>query len=245
MSSPSQPKLSLATWNMQGANADTENKWNTIVEQMMVEHKLDVFCVQECGAVPQSFQAGTKYNFKDNNGNNDFVQIYDLPQTPNLRPRNRWLTYHHWDNNGNRVNMALLTNFEVNQKNVLAHWGKAGSAQWRPAIGFNPEGTAIWIFTIHAISPGGADGNALLAAVSSNRHSPWVVAGDFNREPKTLTLPSGVSCYDPEKGTYPTANPDATYDYCVGAGISSYQVAVLNTAPSDHLPVVYSLAIKV
>ena len=46
--------MNIATWNMQGSNASTENKWNTQVKNAIAQLGLDVFCLQECGLVPLS-----------------------------------------------------------------------------------------------------------------------------------------------------------------------------------------------
>ncbi len=49
--------MPLGTWNIQGANHVTENKWNAGVRNLMTQRHLTVFCLQECGTMPLSAQA--------------------------------------------------------------------------------------------------------------------------------------------------------------------------------------------
>jgi len=227
--------MNVITWNMQGSNASTENKWNRGVKPLLqASNPTPIVCLQECGGVPNSVVLLDTIHFPLTPTVTDVVRIYLWGMTDTRL--GYYIFFHNWDTGGNRVNTAIVTdappeNLGAGVVLIPPH----GGAVWRPALGVNFNNT--WVFSFHAISPGGPDGAGLLAAVAANFPS-WVVAADWNRAPNTLNAPGGSSICPPNANTYSVANPRVPYDYCVCSGPQSVTGTVLNqVVMSDHFPV--------
>lgn len=225
------------TWNMQGSNAGTENKWNYGVKALL--KSLDttpILCLQECGGVPDSAQWEGAINFALGNGLNDTVDIYSWGGSK-TRPA-YYIFFHNWDDGSNRVNTAIVTSIlpeDIADSVMLII--PAGSKVWRPALGVLFNDT--WVFSFHAISPNGPDGADLLTAVSG-KCAKWVVGADWNREPANLTAPAGSVICPPGANTYSVQKPKKKYDYCVCTGTTAITGSVQTTIiTSDHYPVGY------
>lgn len=232
--------MNVITWNMQGSNATTENKWNTGVMNIMNSIKpTPIVCLQECGGVPASADPIDVINFPLTTGETDRVYVYRWGGTRS-RP-GYYILFHDWDVNGNRVNSAIVTNVLPTSLNDITLLSPSTGPVWRPALGVNFQGT--WVFSFHAISPGGPDAAGMLAQVAQfcgTSNSPWLVAGDWNRQPSALTLPANSVICPPNGNTYSILFPNAQYDYCVCSGANSVTGTVLNTLiMSDHFPVGY------
>lgn len=212
----------LVTFNMQGANASTDIKWQTCVANLM-KQEASLLCLQECGAVPASAQVRP--------GNLAGNANYHLYHWGTDRAR-KYISYYLWDAGGNRCNLAIVSQSAPTAWLCLQ---PAGVPAWRPVIGARING--IWYFCLHAISPGGADARGLLAAAAGAVGAiPWFTAGDFNREPAP-PLPTGNVCL-PNTNTYSTTNPRHKYDYAYSSG-TAIPGTVLEITLSDHLPVRY------
>ena len=208
----------VVTWNMQGAKASDEVKWQTGVANFLGDGA-DIVCLQECGAQPASavLQPGNLAG----NAN------YHLYFWGSERTR-KYISHYHWDVGGNRCNLAIVT------KVAPTAWFcqvPAGGPVWRPIIGVQVGG--VWYCCLHAISPGGADAAGLLAAgAAAAGGGPWFTGGDFNREPAP-PLPTGFVC-PPNGNTYPSTAPVSKYDYAyssVRTIVGTVQALYL----SDHL----------
>lgn len=212
--------MRLANWNMQGGNAKTENKWNEGVAPLLKQLDLDIFCLQECGAVPSS--ATYIQSIGD-------VAIY------------QWHGYHllfyNWDQNGDRVNLAIVLKQSYQWKDVFTIPRKPDR---RPLLCVEIDDEHY--MSIHA-KPGGADVESLLnAAYEQCGSSGWVVAGDFNREPDMIPGGEWVVC-PPNKKTHPSTSPDKKIDFAVRAQQDQQVTGDVLTQIlySDHLPVAYDL----
>ena len=93
---------------------------------------------------------------------------------------------------GSRCNLAIVC-----REAPTAWWiiAAAFGNEWRPAIGATLQNGAV-VFSVHAISPGGPDSLALVAAVANTvqgntpqgAQARWYVGGDFNRWAEGLRL---------------------------------------------------------
>lgn len=214
--------MKVTTWNMQGANHSTENKWNECVARLLGE--ADVICLQEAGTMPGSAQP--------------WSPGFNVPEGVSMATwggteRNRkYITYHRV---GQRVNLAVVS--KAAPTNVYLVRPAAGPAN-RQAVGATISG--LTVFGIHAISPGGADAPGLLNAVQATMqttNAPWVVAGDFNREPPI----NGYCCQPPNWYTYSVSEPRLKLDWCVTSWNADATGAVQAFNCSDHYPVLYDL----
>lgn len=229
--------MNIVTWNMQGSNASTENKWNTGVMNILTSISPTPFmCLQECGAVPQSATLIHTVYFPLGNGVTDQVDIYTWGGT-STRPA-YYIFFHNWDNAGNRVNTAIVSNaLPANLTTDVILVSPDNGPVWRPALGVNFQGS--WVFSFHAISPGGPDGPDLLTQVSQFcGQTQWYVGADWNREPHNQVAPAGSVICPPNANTYSVAMPVAKYDYCVMKGTNAVTGTVIDTiVMSDHFPV--------
>src|SRR5262249_14940349 len=146
----------------------------------------DFICLQECGGAPPS----GSLLFSVPAGAATPVSVYQWGGTAS-RPL-AWIAFYPWDAAGNRVNLAVLTRTQPAPADVVLAWPVAGPV-WRPILGLRTA--AVVVFCCHAISPGGADAPGLLAAAQvAAAGVPWVVAGDFNREPNGFAPAGNVVC---------------------------------------------------
>lgn len=234
--------MNIVTWNMQGASHSTEDKWNKGVQallNMSGSLRPDAICLQEAGAVPASAKQEATSEFRDPHNNPTNVTIYSWGGTERSGHR---LVYYWWDEGGNRCNLGVITR-ELIPFNILEvglTWAQAGPA-WRPAVGLR-AGTSPWVFSVHAISPGGADAPGLAGAVQAYvRGRPWVVGGDFNREPNTWAVPN-ATVRPPTEPTYSVTNPVSRYDYAVqGGGNTNPGSVIKGLVMSDHYPAAFAL----
>jgi cytolethal distending toxin subunit B len=234
--------MNVATWNMQGASHGTEDKWNKGVQallNMSGSLRPDAICLQEAGTVPASAKQEATSEFRGPGGRPVYVYIYSWGGTDRTARR---LVYYWWDEGGNRCNLGVITRELVpfNSLEVGLNWAQAGP-EWRPAVGLR-AGTSPWVFSVHAISPGGADAPGLVNAVQSYaRGRPWAVGGDFNREPNTFAVPN-ATVRPPNEPTYSVTNPVSRYDYLVQSGANNDPGTVVKQlVMSDHYPAAFGL----
>lgn len=230
--------MNVITYNMQGACHSTENKWNFGVMGLLRSMRpTPVVCLQECGGVPDSAVQIDSINFTLPDGTPDTVQVYMWGGTDYRL--GYFIFYHNWDVAGNRVNTAIVTDTPPeNFLTSVALLSPAGGAVWRPALGV--QFTDTWVFSFHAISPGGADGPGLLTAVATN-YPTWIVGADWNQEPDGLVTPAGSVICRPNEDTYAVLNPRYKYDYCVRNGADAVLGRVENAIiVSDHFPVQFA-----
>lgn len=212
--------MNLFTWNMQGSNASTEQKWYTGILNMMTQLQAPIACLQECGPLPPS---ASLYAAALDGNANFHCYLWN----------NKFISFYWWDVAGNRVNLAIVTNA------VPTAWlcrVPAAAPVWRPVIGVQIGG--VWYNCLHAISPGGADAPALLAAAAAAAGAAtWFTAGDFNRAPLPA-LPTGNVCV-PNGPTYPTAKPVSSYDHAYTSAAATVGQRADGMITSDHIPVFY------
>lgn len=102
------------------------------------------------------------------------------------------------------------------------------------------NGTPCWVGSVHL--PRGDDAMHAEAAgrlleLLGRLDSPWLVCGNFNREPSAwLTAPFACTP-DPAVPTYPSSSPSEAIDYCVLSGLTA-RSRVHRSDASDHHAVV-------
>ncbi|MEV0381223.1 RICIN domain-containing protein [Nonomuraea sp. NPDC050643] len=163
----------------------------------------------------------------------------------------------------NRVNLAIATRSRASAVYVV----ESPIATGRPALGATIDGVVY--FTVHGFSPGGNDMAGLVDRIRTRMATagpngtalPWVVMGDFNREPGQLRTaldqraPGQFRVNGPPQVTHPTqprfdANnnpiPPRSLDYAVTLNAADApRVTAHGVADrmllSDHFPVVYEI----
>ncbi|EAA0700322.1 cytolethal distending toxin subunit B family protein [Salmonella enterica] len=240
----------VATWNLQGASAATENKWNINVRQLISgENAVDILAVQEAGSPPSSAV--------------DTGRVIPSPGIPvreltwnlstNSRPQQVFIYFSPVDAFGGRVNLALVSNQRADEVFVLSPVRQGG----RPLLGIRIGTDAF--FTAHAIAMRNNDAPALVEEVYSffrDSRDPlhqainWMVLGDFNREPaeleRNLTVPvrRAAEIFSPGAATQTSQR---TLDYAVAGNSIAFRPVPLQAGivygarrtqiSSDHYPV--------
>jgi cytolethal distending toxin subunit B len=221
--------MDIITWNMQGGNASTENKWNTGIMNFL-SNGVNMCCLQECGAVPASAKI-----VNANYGGIAGLQYY----TWGTLRTNKHILFYQSDPNGNRCNLAIVSDSAPLAGAVLY---PAAAPVWRPALGFQVAANRF-VFSLHAISPNGPDYAGLLNRIAGavGAGNSWAAFGDYNRAPGTLAVPAGVAVCPPNNNTYPVANPASQLDYCVKNFAPQAVGVVQALVMSDHYPVRYTI----
>ncbi|EAA8634482.1 cytolethal distending toxin subunit B family protein [Salmonella enterica subsp. enterica] len=240
----------VATWNLQGASARAENKWNVNIRQLISgENAVDILAIQEAGSPP-----GTA---------SDTGRIIASPGIPvreltwnlstNSRPQNVFIYFSAVDALGGRVNLALISNRRADDVFLLAPVRSGG----RPVLGIRIGEDAF--FTAHAISSRNNDAADLVDEVYTffrdNRDphlqaTNWMILGDFNRSPSdlemNLTVPvrRSTAIISPSVATQTSQN---ILDYAVAGNSVAFirpplQAGIVYGArrtqiSSDHYPV--------
>ncbi len=194
----------VITWNMQGASSGGENKYSTVLPQMVQGNgsptRTDIVLLQEAGAPPLSATrrrqlSQEKYWFRD--GVRPDVFEYQLGTNRSGQGWLYWMQTEYTENTSvGRVNLAIWTRNRVEHDadvfvaNPAFHDDQTGIWNSRPALGVNVDGVVY--FTVHGLSGSGNDDPRLLRNIQEDMNTarlPWVALGDYNRAP-----------YNPEAG---------------------------------------------
>ena len=148
----------VVTWNMQGASAAVESKWNTSVRMLLNGDSASaaILALQEAGDVPRSAQI-TQRAFPQAGGLPMAEYRWNLGST--TRPNNYFIYFSRVDQGTNRVNLAIVSRVEADEVIVLPASVRFG----RPVIGIRIGND--FFFSFHALANGGTDGGVMVAAV--------------------------------------------------------------------------------
>ncbi|MFJ9565125.1 hypothetical protein ACIRQQ_34450 [Streptomyces fuscichromogenes] len=237
-----------ATYNMQGGTAGNDSKWTTDIMQL-INGGYNVISLQETGPRPPS-SAQLAYDYGLMGGTANWTGWHVSRYTWDPYPRSinpLWNIY--WVRTdfsgpggtlGGRVNLAIVTPF--NAASVLltrpAFYNNNGVPTSRPALGIR-LGQNDLFFTVHALSPNGNDGSALLSRISSLAgQRNWAAMGDWNRDPGRLAIQPGMHKYTSNGATHIGANGNnLELDYMVSNNRIAGYGGVSRGFSSDHLAV--------
>ncbi|EAQ6105608.1 TPA: cytolethal distending toxin subunit B family protein [Salmonella enterica] len=239
----------VMTWNLQGASAATESKWNVNVRQLLSGNDgVDILMVQEAGVIPASAVPTGRHIQPFGVGIPIDEYTWNLGTTS--RQDIRYIYYSRTDVGAHRVNLAIVSRQRADNVYVLPPTTVAS----RPVIGIG-LGNDVFL-TAHALANGGPDAAAIVRATYnffnefSTRHLSWFLAGDFNRDPSRLEsdlmterLERLVSVLAP---TEPTQVGGGILDYGIILDRSPYSQRVeasrnqtTSHLASDHYPVAF------
>lgn len=251
--------LRVATWNLQGGSASTDNKWRTRV--LALARQNDVVVLQEAGVAPFSSRHLEQMSISDQFGNQHEINHYLWAGGTASRSEGYQLFF--LEVQRLRVNLAIVVanqaNLSIQSVLVIADGVPrfAGALTSRPALGvrLRLQGLAeeIVVANIHAISGGGANSPRLLREISWHANTPYVLLGDFNRDPRPsdaqhldrgdwVSPPEIARVVQANGSTHPSTSPQNMLDYAVSDGAADPLVPgrVDVPGPSDHLPVSYT-----
>lgn len=248
-------ELRLATWNMQGTAASAESKWRTRVLQLARLN--DVLVLQEAGAPPGSAGLVVRMDVPDQFGSHQEVDQYLWQAGTSARPE--WYQVYFLDVQRLRVNLAVVVRssaqLDVRSVVVIADGVPQSGALpvARPALGLRlrrrVEGAGVsaqevTVYNFHALSGGGYNAPRMIREISWHTDTPYVVLGDFNRDPAAdnWVSPEDLARIQPAGGaTHPATAPVRMLDYAlVNGSTGPIQPGVVDApGPSDHLAVSY------
>ncbi|MEJ7138214.1 cytolethal distending toxin subunit B family protein [Amphibiibacter pelophylacis] len=245
-----------ATWNLQGASASTESKWNVNVRQLVSgAEAVDILAVQEAGQPP--------FNAVDTGrvlGRG--TPVRELRWTlGTLRgasdPGTLFIYFADIDTGARRVNLALVSNRQADDVFVVP----PSTTVSRPVLGIRIGNDAF--LSGHALASGGPDAEAMVESVHDffqNHPNPqwqatnWMLLADFNRPPgrlrAELEAPARNHTRVLDPGA-PTQRQGNTLDYAVlgnAVGVIPDGLAASLTPSrrrttqlsSDHFPVFFN-----
>lgn len=196
------------TWNMQGAiGSGGEDKWALAVWRSMMHRNtdIDVVALQEAGWVPmRAVPQDDRVMIISPPGSTRVTPYveYVLNIGTSSSPELRFIYHAAWDQDGNRVNNAIVTTRRADDM-VFVFNGLSPNGRPIIGVGFNRTSGPgrDYFFSMHASARRGIDVLANLnnirqffsgdQGVGSPGHSPdsdsqWLVLGDFNMEPDVL-----------------------------------------------------------
>jgi hypothetical protein len=226
-----------ATYNMQGGQGgDVTPKWSVDVPQLLQNH--DVLSLQEAGPLPPLDPNGL-FHYQDSTTINGYTIYHYLRNFgSDDRPILRHVYFLQTDPNGNRVNLAMVTEAEPSSL-----WLTTPSfAGTRASFGVQLGNTVF--NNVHGASGSGNDIPGQLAAIDAGQGGAgwdYAVLGDFNRAPGSLDgrLPANANVYRPGVATHIGGGE---YDYMVASRyvplFTGHAVAGIS---ADHLPVEFGI----
>lgn len=240
----------VATWNLQGASARTENKWNVNIRQIISgENAVDILAIQEAGSPPSTAIDTGRVIISPG------IPVRELSWnlSTNSRPERVFIYFSPVDAFGGRVNLALVSNRRADDVFVLPPVREGG----RPLLGIRIGAEAF--FTAHAIAARNNDAADLVDEVfrffreSRNpqlQATNWMLLGDFNRAPADLEINLTASVRRSSiiiSPTVATQTSQNTLDYAVAGNSIAFQPPPLQAGivygarrtqiSSDHYPV--------
>lgn len=235
--------MNIVTWNMQGATGFGESKWNTDIPRLF-RAGAQVLCLQECGnlpdraaniAVPAWLAGPGAYN----------TRFVTLNYGTQYRPAIVNVLWVETDPVGHRVNLAVAYSaaaYAAVNSILIANPAGGGT---RPAVGLRfpiGGGNNVDVYTIHAQSPGGADGPGLITSIVATA-APFFAAGDYNTNlPWAGGVPLGsVACPNNAAVTHPGSGTNLDYAFRPTAAGAVNGYVGGDFIVSDHLPVGYAI----
>ena len=222
-----------ATYNMQGASADTTPKWSSDIPNLL-NH--DVIALQEAGPLPPLDPNGV-FSYQDRRSVNGMTVYHYLRNFgTRSRPNFRHVYFMQTDPNGNRVNLAMVTQNPADQIWFL---GPAFNGS-RASFGVQLGNTVF--YTMHGLSGGGNDVPNMVNRIVDGSQAnglAYAILGDFNRDPSTLIggpLRASAHIYRSGRATQQSSGE---LDYMIasrdmGALGLLYQGHLLGGFSSDH-----------
>ena len=249
--------LRLATWNMHGTAASAESKWRTRLLQLARLN--DVVVIQEAGVPPSSAELVVRMDVPDQFGTHQEVEQYLWQAGTATRPESYQVYF--LDVQRLRVNLAVVirsgAQLDVRNVTVIADGvpqsgllpvarAAVGLRVRRRAQGAAANPQEVTIYNFHALSGGGYNAPRMLREISWHTDTPYVVLGDFNRDPAVgnWVSPEDLARILPASGaTHPATAPVRMLDYAlVNGSTGPIQPGVVDApGPSDHLAVSYAM----
>lgn len=225
------------SYNMQGGQGgDVTPKWSNDIPQLLRNH--DVLALQEAGPLPALDPNGL-FHYQDTttiNGYNIYHYLRNFGTENNVILRHVY--FMQTDPNGNRVNLAMVTEAEPDALWVTTPPFNGA----RPSFGVQLGNTAF--HDVHGASGNGNDMPGIIRAVAAGAQAAgidYAVLGDFNRHPDTLNgrLPAGAHVYRPGATTQVSGGE---LDYMVAdRDVPLFTGHVMPGISADHLPVEFGV----
>jgi hypothetical protein len=184
--------MRFMTWNMQGAGGDGDSvaKWDALAAHLIdPATDLDAVALQECGTISDGVP-GNAVRIDTIAGDGWDIEVYRWTVTDAAGADHEFFISHVWFDYGGRgrrtgrVNLAIVTKIQPEEGETTMN-----ERERRPGVGIRLPGEAHWIFSVHCNAAFGCDAEDLIANVRTavgRGGRPWVILGDFNKEPGDL-----------------------------------------------------------
>jgi len=237
--------IKAVTWNMQGSTSCDENKWrNRSKGVLRLARAYNILCLQEAGCYPLSSDPVAEHTIIDQFSVEYIIEEYAWNAGTTSRPER--YTIYFFDVKRLRVNLAIVlkpgSTLSVRNFIVISDGlNNKSETQPRPAVGISINSghskvEDITFFTFHALSNGGSNSPIILREVSRHIQTPFVILGDFNRDPRLNKDPGhpkrGNWISPPPIGVITEAARD-THGSDTDAAMLDY--AVSDNATSKHI----------
>lgn len=145
----------VSTWNLQGASANTESKWNVSARQLLTrDNPANILMVQEAGSIPTSaIRTGRLVQ-----PGGTPVEEFTWELGTRYRSRMVYIYYAPIDVGARRVNLAIVSDRKADEVIVIRQVVVATDT-FRPVIGIR-IGNDVF-FNIHVLANGGGGGGIL------------------------------------------------------------------------------------
>lgn len=179
----------LASWNMQGASRNGDNKWISIIHEQMQNY--DIIVLQESGSFPPDSSVANDAPSPVTRIDNEINVNQRVWHRGTVDRPNDSYIYHVRNGIGNdRISMAIVSRRPADEVFVIGPVGRGRSS--RPIIGIRHGND--YFFNIHA---GAHRNNEVPAAVTvveehmsgvlgRNPTATWIMMGDYNRNGTTI-----------------------------------------------------------
>jgi hypothetical protein len=225
------------TYNMQGGQGgNVTPKWSNDIPRLLANH--DVLALQEAGPLPPLNPNGL-FAYQDSTTISGYTIYHYLRNFgTSSRPILRHVYFLQTDPNGNRVNLAMVTEAQADELWLTTPTFGGSRASFGVRLGntvFN---------NVHGLSGSGNDIPGQLTAIDAGQEGAgwdYAVLGDFNRAPGSLTgnLPANANVYRPGA---PTQVSGGELDYMVASRyVPLFTGHAIPGISADHLPVEFGI----
>ena len=254
-------QLRAATFNMQGTSATQTDKFRAHLLHRIRQHH--VIALQEAGAPPISARHEAQLSVSDQFGGAHEVNRWRWEVGTSGRPENYMLYYLEVGRQRVRVAMMVNSDVSVTGVTVIADGAQSpsGLLSPRPVLGLRIRlpgmRTDMTVYSFHAISGGGPNSPRVLREVVWHTDTPFILLGDFNRDPREPTpehpdsrnwiAPQGIAELVLAQGpTHPSNRPVSMLNYSLTSDLAQVPEPgqVLDLMDSDHRMVSFNFMLS-
>ncbi len=239
--------MRVVTWAMQGIPAFGQSKWRSDVSRLF-HAGAEIVCLQECGEPPSAAVPAAPPPWLPGFANppdGQAWQYYLWNLGTERRPHFVNVLWMETDPFSHRSNLAVaFSSASVAALQLIRL--PPGLAGKRPGLGVRVSygGAPLDLYTLHTISPGGADTTGLVQHLLATGASNWFAAGILHLPPENLAgllPPAAVVCPHNGASAHPGGGTNLAYAIKSAAGGATGGTVLAGFVVADHAPISYLL----